>query len=143
MAYFAFFYLNGDSGGGRSHESLCETGLYAGGSWPGILTLQTAIASHSLCSKGHVIRQTGIGDSEARPEAGANIDNKAVIYFRDPDTLEVLHFGYAAPIAADVETTSAGKRIKQSVVSDIVGYINTFKGTAYVPLYGVYYQRTN
>ncbi len=77
----------------------------------------------------------------AVPGSGANIDEKAIIYYRDPDDLFVYHLSYSCPIPADVEMTPAGKRMKQSVVTEVVGYLSTLKLKALIPLYGVYLER--
>lgn len=100
-----------------------------------------ALKNHSLCNfawRHHIRTDPRV---PLPPGVGANVDEKAIIYFRDPDTLEVLHFGYPAPIAADKETTPYGDRIKQSSVTTLVGYLSTAVGITYEPLYGVFVQR--
>lgn len=99
------------------------------------------VSDHNLCNFAyrHFIRTTPW--YTLPPEAGANVDKKAIIYFRDPDTLEKLHFSYPSPIATDIETTGAGDRIKQSAVILLVGYLSAEVGIAFQPLYGVYTQR--
>lgn len=106
-----------------------------------VATFGASMLAHTDCNLAYYGMYRDITSNPAFPGVGADVTKKAVIYFRDPSTLEVLHFNYAAPIAADIETTPAGKRVKQSAVALIVGYINIVSGKSYVPLYGVYYER--
>lgn len=131
----------GDSGSPGGNDTISRGqpyNLYSAIEVQGLL-----IKAHTLCNLSHSIacpaRQNvpGLGS----PGTGADITVKAVLYFRDPNTLEVLHFQYPSPISADVEDTPGGKRIKQSAVIEIVGYLSVIANITYVPLYGVYMQR--
>lgn len=99
------------------------------------------LESHTICSIPYAINSRIYLNDARVAGVGANMDKKAVIYFRDPDTLLPYHFTYPAPVAADVEDVGYGNRIKNSVVVTIVGYLSTLTGKSYIPLYGVYYQR--
>lgn len=98
-----------------------------------------ALNAHSLCnlSYRHYIRTDPY--IPAPPGVDANVDEKAIIYFRDPDTMQVENFSYPAPIAADLEDVGYGKVIKESVVIAIVTDLNTATAIDFVPLYGKYY----
>lgn len=109
-----------------------------------IATLRTfaiALKAHSLCNR--AILQNAFVElkTDVEPGTGANVDKLAVLYFRDPTTLEVLHFSYPAPIAADIEDVGYGKRIKKSAVIAIINDLNTSTGESYEPRYGVYLER--
>lgn len=120
-----------------------ESRSYAGkntGSLP-FGTFCTAIEPYSTCNLTHKFLIRSYTHTAGAPGTGSNIDKKAVLYFRDPDTLEVLNFQYPDPTPTDIESTPWGKRVKGPVVVAIVALISTMAGVSYVPLYGVYYQR--
>lgn len=99
------------------------------------------LKDHSICNFSYRSHTRTDSSLVNPPGVGANVDRKAIIYFRDPDTLEVLHFSYPDPIAADIEETAYGNRIKQSAVIAVVSYLSTATGNSYIPLYGVFTQR--
>jgi hypothetical protein len=80
-------------------------------------------------------------ESLLAPGVGANVDLKAVVYFRDPATLKTLSFVYPSPNSSDMEDKPQGKRLKWLVVTDIVSNISTMSGISYVPLSGLVYQK--
>lgn len=100
-----------------------------------------AIEPYSKTNLSYYLNTVVYSQTVGAPGTGTNIDKKGVIYFRDPDTLEVLNFQYPDPIAADVEVTPWGKRIKDSAVIAITALLSTMAGVSYKPLYGIYYQR--
>lgn len=100
-----------------------------------------AMEAKTLCTYKDLSIVTSFSWEKSPPGAGANVDKKAIIYYRDPDTLEVLKFMYPSPIAADIEETAVGLRIKDSAVATIVGFINTMTGKTYIPLYGKFLQQ--
>jgi len=130
----------GDTGNPPSHEVVSRIIKRTGGSVM-VDTFVTSMVPHTLCVWTQKIYGTNIGRSIAAPDVGADVTKKAVIYFRDPDTLEVLFFSYPSPVSADIEVVSAGKRIKLSVVTAITGYLSTLADTVYIPLYGAYLER--
>ncbi len=137
---FVYMRWIGDTGGNKRHEvdSYIERVAY---SWTPMAVFGTAVEAHSLCNWGASIRVKAQSRGTSAPALDANVDKKAIIYFRDPDTSEVLHFSYPSPIAADIEELPSGLRIKNSAVAAIVGYLSTLNSKAYTPLYGLYYQR--
>ena len=104
-------------------------------------TLATALATHTNCNISKKSFLSNALGTDAPPGAGANVDVKAIIYFRHPTTLKVHSFTLPAPAAADIEETSDGTRVKATSVSTIVGLINTATGITYSPLYGVVIQK--
>lgn len=127
----------GDSGLPRNNEVFSRVNLRLIGASP-LDTFVTAMLSHTLCLWRQKSYNEILSQAVSPPGAGANVDVRAIIYYRDPADLKVLYFSYPAPVAADVETSNVGKRIKNSVVTAIVGYISTMTGVSYIPLYGVY-----
>jgi hypothetical protein len=113
----------------------------SGGGQGNINNFGVSMSAHTLCNRAYNVSMVYWDLGPIAPEAGANVDVKATIYFRDPSDQKVGFITYPAPIAADIEETSGGKRIKNSAVVAIVGYLNTLLSTSYVPLYGTYRQR--
>lgn len=137
--YSGLVFWKGDSGGGRAHVGVSRLPLI--GTWSDLVNFVTAMSAHTLCNAGKRVRINTGGPSGEAPEAGADLGRIAILYYRDPTDLTVFHFSYPAPIAADIETTAAGKRIKQSSVATMVSLISTVSGVSYIPLYGVYMER--
>ena len=106
-----------------------------------LITLSTALAAHSDCNlaKHAMIWTEQKTDSE--PGTNANIDRKAVIYFRNPTTLKVHSVAIPEIVAADIEATPEGIRVTDSAVATIVGLISAATGISYTGLYGVVVQR--
>lgn len=129
----------GDTGLPRNNQNRSDVGLITGAA--ALATFVIAVEAHSLCNIPYSYLIYSYNYNAAIPGVGANVDKKGIIYFRDPDTLLQLHFCYPDPIAADIETTAYGKRIKQSAVIAITALISTLSGVSYIPLYGVFMQR--
>lgn len=130
----------GDSGLPRNNEVVSKVALRLTGAGP-LDTFVTAMLSHTKCLWRQKFYNEILSQVQAPPGVGANVDVRAIIYYRDPTNLEVFAFEYPAPVAGDVEDTGVGKRIKDSVVTSIVGYISTMTGISYAPLYGIYMQK--
>jgi hypothetical protein len=134
------FLWRGDIGSeGKKKESISRVDVPL--SATAVQNFMQSVEPHSECNGTYFLYSLWYNWSVGAPGTGANIDKKALIYFRDPADLSVKTFYYPDPIAADIEVTPWGKKIKDSVVSAIVGYLNTMTGLSYVPLYGIYYQR--
>jgi hypothetical protein len=71
----------------------------------------------------------------------ANVDRKAIIYMRDPDTLRVHVLTLASPVDADVEDTPEGERITNAAGVAITGLVNTATGREYTFMYGKVIQK--
>lgn len=138
--YQGFLEWTGSSGGGPGHRTWSKAGIFSGSD-----ALLTAFMSNmrpkTTAGLTKLMRSATYGYVYGVPGSGANIDEKAIIFYRDPDDLLVYPFHYPCPIAADVEVTPAGKRIKQSVVIEVVGYLSSLRFKTLVPLYGVYLER--
>lgn len=102
---------------------------------------KNSLRAHSLCNVSDFGFTITISDEIGVPGVGADVSKIAIIYYRDPANLNVSRLVYPAPIAADIETTGLGKRIKQSVVVSIAGYLSTLRGVSIDPLYGTYYEK--
>lgn len=132
----------GDSGGVGDHHSISVCPVVSLPAGTKLIAFGNAVKARSLCNFAYYHSIYTASQTIAAPGVGANTDKKAIIYYRDPSTLEVLHFSYATPIAADIENVGYGNRIKNSAVVAIVGFISTLADVSYIPLYGVYIQRT-
>ena len=137
--YWGVIEWLGDSGSPKSNLTPMVVPLCLGAAQ--LSAFMVAMDAHTLCKYKQFNLVYSLGYVQAAPGVNANIDKKAIIYYRDPDDLKVHSLTYPAPIAADIEDTPSGKRIKDSSVATIVGYINTMTGKSYVPLHGVYYEK--
>ncbi len=141
MAYIypARLIWRGDSGKNAGHEFIGSP-LHAP-TWGATVTFANAMEAKSLCNVSFLNWNWINGFHDSAPGASADVDKRAVIYFRDTSTLEVFKFEYPSPLAADIEDVGWGKVIKKTVVIAIVTLINTMSGTSYQPMYGVYFER--
>jgi hypothetical protein len=71
---------------------------------------------------------------------GSNGDKKAIIFFRDPSDGNLGKLTYPDPIDEDIETVPEGKRIKMSVVEEIVSDMNEAALTSYSAVGGIVIQ---
>lgn len=126
----------GDIGSPRKHEFTSH--LFKTAGFTAVNTFALAVEPHTDCLYAMRIRHQAQEVTQSYPVVGADITKKADIYFRDDATLKVYNFSYPAPIAADIEVTPTGKRIKQSIVVELVGYLETVTGESFSPLYGLY-----
>ncbi len=130
----------GDSGSPRSNETFSILPVLSETTpWGKIIAFSVSMNPKSECSLLRRYYMTSEPLDTTPPGLAISVNNKARVFYRDPSSLEVLHFEFPAPIAADLEVTPWGKRLKQSAVVTIVGYISTLAGISYVPLYGTYY----
>ncbi len=140
LGYSGSLLWRGDFGSSSPiNESRSDLGPTTGGAAQLVFT--AAIEPYSECNLSHHFIFLTYDQTTGAPGTGANIDRKAVIYFRDPDNLEVLHFDYPAPLTSQIESTPWGKRVKYPVVVDITALLSTLKGQSLIPLYGSYYER--
>lgn len=105
-------------------------------------TFATYLSSFTDCNKFEVIQKWMQGFAAGPPGAGANTDLKAVISYRDPDSLIPMQFSWPAVESTSVETTPQGKRLKWLVVTDLVANLSTMAGISYIPLWGGVYTKT-
>lgn len=131
----------GDTGTPMNHLSPSYIPLVPNNRYTQLKTFATAVDAYSLCNYSFARETVCWKETEVAPGAGANIDKKGIIYFRDPRDWHVHTFTYPAPIAASIEDVGYGKRIKDATVIAIVALLSTFVEETLVPLYGVYYEK--
>lgn len=123
----------------KDNESLSRVDVPLNAS--ALLAFVTAVEPHSTCNVNYSLASFWYSQTAGAPGTGSNIDRKGIIYFRDPTDLSVKPFCYPDPVAADIEDTPWGKKIKDSAVVAIVALLSTMTGISYEPMYGMYYQR--
>lgn len=129
----------GDSGNPKSHYSKSQIASVTDDA--ALSTLITALDALTLCNdaKRSFVSNTLLTDSA--PGASANVDRKAIAYFRHPTTLKVHSLTIPAPVASACENTDNGERLTAAAMSTIVSAINTATGITYTALYGVVIQK--
>jgi hypothetical protein len=139
MATKGIIIWRGDSGNPESHYSKSQIPDVTDDA--ALATLVTALDALTDCNdaKRSFISNTLLSDSE--PGADANVDRKAIAYFRDPTTLKVHSITLAAPVSTATEMTDQGERLTAAAMSTIVAAINTATGKSYTALYGVVIQK--
>jgi hypothetical protein len=103
-------------------------------------TFLGTLGSHTLCNVAKRSFLTVTLMTDSAPDADANVDRKAILYFRDPTTLKVHSFTIVSPVAADCEPAGQGERLTAAAVTALVAAINTATGKSYTGLYGVVVQ---
>jgi hypothetical protein len=139
MATKGVIIWRGDLGNPESHYSKSQIPDVTDDTALGVLV--TALDALTDCNdaKRSFISNTLITDAE--PGADANVDRKAVCYFRDPTTLKVHSITIPAPKSTAVENTDQGERVTSTAMGTIVTAINTATGKSYTALYGVVLQK--
>lgn len=74
------------------------------------------------------------------PEADANVDKRAVLYFQDILDLSMTSLEVPAPKADIIESTPNGDRVKKSEGDAVATALNTATGKTYVFTHGEVYQ---
>lgn len=131
----------GDSGLRPANESLSIIPFVHNNNVSEALTFTTAMEAHTLCNARFTYYTLIYNHQVSPPAAGANVDERAIIVFRDPNTMKVLNFQYPSPIAAEIEDIGYGKRIKKSAVEAVVALLNPLAEKTYEPMYGKFYQK--
>jgi hypothetical protein len=106
-----------------------------------LATLQTALAAYSDCNKAKRSFSTQTIGTDTLPGADANVDLRAVCYFRDPTTLKTHSVTIPAPKSTMIEDKPEGQRVTSAAMTAIVGAINTATGKTYSAMYGVIEQK--
>jgi hypothetical protein len=130
--------FRGDSGAPENHYS--KGTIHGITDDAALATLLTTLGSHTLCNVAKRAFSSNTAGVDAAPGADANVDRKAIYYFRDPTTLNVHSFTIPAPVDADCVDTSEGERVTAAALASVVGAINTATGKSYSALYGVVIQ---
>jgi len=102
-------------------------------------TLGTALAAFSDANVAKVsfIESDAVTDAAPGAVPAANVDEKAICYFRDTTTLKVHSCTIPAVKSTAVEETPEGDRVTAAAMTTIVAAIATATGATLVPLYGV------
>lgn len=139
MATKGVLIFRGDLGNPRTHYAKSQIADVIDDTALGVFA--TGMAAHTECNiaKRSMVTLTIGTDSE--PGVDANVDRKAVLYFRDPTTLKVHSITIPAPVDLDVEDTQNGERVTDVAGAAIVALINTATGKSYTWLYGVVIQK--
>lgn len=139
MATKGVIIWRGDLGNPESHYSKSQVPDVTDDTALG--TLVTALDALTDCNdaKRSFISNTLLTDEE--PDADANVDRKAVCYFRDPTTLKVHSVTLPAPKSTAVENTDQGERVTSTAMGTVVTAINAATGKSYTALYGVVVQK--
>jgi len=129
----------GDLGNPKSHYSKSQIANVTDDTALGVLV--TALDALTDCNdaKRSFVTNTLLTDSA--PGADANVDRKAIGYFRHPTTLKVHSITIPAPVSTACEDTSDGERLTSAAMTTIVNAINTATGLSYTALYGVVIQK--
>lgn len=103
-------------------------------------TLLAALLPYTDCTQDYIFRSTKYTYTEAFP-ADANLDIKAVVYFKHPTNGKVHHIELPAPVSTMFELQGKGERVTSVALSAIVGAISTAYGISFIPLWGKKIQR--
>jgi hypothetical protein len=104
-------------------------------------TLITSLLSHTDCNSAKRSFNTVNEMTDSAPGADANVDRRAVYYFRDED-LTIKKLELPAPPAIDTENQGQGERVTAAALAAVVAAVNTATGKTYTGLYGKVIQRT-
>lgn len=139
MASKGVIIWRGDLGNPESHYSKSQVSEVIDAA--ALLALQTSLLAFVDCNAAKRSFVASYIGTDSAPAAGANVDRKAVCYFRDPDTLKVHSVTLPAPKSTTVEDTVQGERVTPGSMTAIVAAINTATGKSYTPLYGKVIQK--
>lgn len=139
MASKGVLIWRGDLGAPESHYAKSQISEVTDDTALGVL--QTALAAYTDCNAAKRSFLTLTLGTDSGPGADANVDRKAIIYFRDPTTLKVHSITIPAPVSTAVEDTPEGERVTTTALGVIVAAINTATGKSYTGLYGVVIQK--
>jgi hypothetical protein len=138
MASKGVVVFRGDSGAPENHYSKAQISDVTDDTALATLATSLAALSDANVAKRSFVELTIVTD--AAPGADANVDKKAVAYFRDPTTLHVHSVTIPAIKDTAWENTNEGDRLTAASMTAIVSAINTATGKSYTSLYGVVYQ---
>lgn len=133
------FVFRGDLGSPMSHYA--KTSVMSVLTDLAAETLGTFLDSQSEANLAKRAFQTITGLTDTAPGIAANVDRKAIIYFRQPTNLKVRSITIPAPVSTICEETPEGERITSVAMTAIVAAIATATGIPYTPLYGVVLQK--
>lgn len=129
----------GDYGNPESHYSKSQIAGVTDDTALGTLT--TALAALTDCNQAKRSFISVTLGTDSAPSADANVDRKAIAYFRHPTTLKTHSLTIPAPVDSACEMTDQGERLTSTAMSTIVSAVNTATGVSYTALYGVVTQK--
>lgn len=129
----------GDIGGKINHTFISKVTSVTSNSY--LQHIVIGVQDYSYANVARIKWTNSLDLNDFAPGVGANCDRYALIRMKHPDTMNTHKFTLPAPTDDAVENTARGQRVKQSVVEAIVSVIAERTGTAFVPMYGVVYQR--
>jgi len=130
----------GDAGRPKNHYSRTKVeGVTADAA---LATLQTGLATHTLCNPAARLFTDRTAGTDTAPAAEADIDVKGVIYFRNPTTAHIVRMELPAPVAEDIELIAEGHRYTAVALAAILELVNAAIGQTYVALWGKQVERT-
>jgi hypothetical protein len=135
MAAKGLLVWRGDFGSPEGHYA--KSGVADVSDDAALAVLQTALAAYSDCNAAKRSYFTQTLGTDALPAADANVDQRAICYFRDPTTLKVHSVTIPAPKSTAIEDKPEGVRVTAAALTAIVAAINTATGKSYTALYGV------
>jgi hypothetical protein len=103
--------------------------------------LAPILGGHSDCNVAKRAFSTLTAIADAEPGADANVDRKAICYFKDTVTQHVISVTIPAPKDTSVEMTAEGERVTDAAMLAIEAALETATGRTLASLYGVVVQK--
>lgn len=109
-----------------------------------LVTLRTALAAYVDCNAGRASAVDFDAGTPSAPGAGVNVDERAVIYMKDPsdDSVKSITLAGWDTTTYPLEASSEGDRIAAADVAAITALINTATGESYSGLWGKHVKKT-
>jgi hypothetical protein len=101
-----------------------------------LATLATFMLNHSDCNLARRKYQESVTVNDALPGEDIDVDDKGIIYMRNPADEKVRSVTIAGPVADDYTLEPEGYRYTAEALTAIVGAINTATGLSLIPLWG-------
>jgi hypothetical protein len=109
-----------------------------------LVTLRTALAAYVDCNAGRASVVDFDSGTGSAPGVDANVDERAIIYMKDPsdDSVKSITLPAWDVVTYPLDASSEGDRIAAADVAAITALINTATGNSYVGLWGKHIKRT-
>jgi len=139
MATKGVIIWRGDTGRPTTHYSKTQIVDVTDDTALGVLaTALSAYSDANMAKRSHVTNTIG---TDSAPAAAANVDKKAVIYFRNASDLGVHSVTIPAIKTTSIDVKDEGDRVKAADGAAIVAAIATATGNTLTFLYGVVIQK--
>jgi len=141
MASKGIIVWRGDMGRPTNHYS--KTQIPDANDTPAVSVLATALAAYSTANiaKYSWVQSAVVTDEKPGATPSANVDYRAIVYFRNTTTGNVHSVTIPAFLSTAVEETPEGDRVTDAAMIAIVAAIATATGETLVPLHGVVIQK--